>query len=224
MRVVIVCSVLVSLSFPGVLVARQSAAEARPSQWEKLLGTWKQLPGPDEPTMLKVEPDGGRVKISFGCKQDGSCPDVFVANYDGKPYKEAGSTIWTASFRKTDDGKMEEDDYSSGTLASTEIWKVSPEGETLTRTYHSIDLPGSKDTTNVYDRSGGPVSKEDPFAGYWRHNWNKSTTLLSTIAVKGTVLLIANAAGITTQRDCDGRDHRDTVDTTATYSCRFVDE
>ena len=165
---------LLCLSLSGVLPARQSVIEVKTKPWEKLLGTWKQVPGPDGPTTLKVEPEAGGIKMSFGCRQDGSCPEIITVSYDGKPYKEAGNPAWEASFRKTDPQTMQEDGFSSGKPSIKVMWQLSPDGNTLTRTYRYINPAGSKDVAFAYDRSGGPVSKDDPFIGFWKLNWNKS--------------------------------------------------
>ena len=79
--------IFVILLLTGTLWAAQdSANQVTVKPPEKLLGTWKLVPGPEDPSMVKVEPEGGGVKLSFGCKQDGSCPDIIIGNYDGKPY------------------------------------------------------------------------------------------------------------------------------------------
>jgi hypothetical protein len=80
MRQALSLSVLLCLSMSGVLAARQSATGVNTKPWEKLFGTWKQVPGPDEPTTDKIEPEGGGVKISFGCKQDGTCTSHITTN------------------------------------------------------------------------------------------------------------------------------------------------
>jgi hypothetical protein len=212
-------SCLLFLSLPGVLAAQQSATGAKTGQWEKFLGTWKRVPGPDGPGILRVEPEGAGVKFSFTCKEQGSCLDVIVGNYDGKRYTDAGLATWEATFRKTGDRVMQEDDYLSSNLRETVRWQLSSDGKTLTRTYHNINPPGSKDFSYVYERSGGPVAKDDPFIGYWKSDWNKSDALL-TIAAKGAVLTLAGSDGLTVERNCDGEDHPLKTDPTSVYSCR----
>jgi hypothetical protein len=214
---------LLCLSLSGVLAARQSATEVKTKPWEKLLGTWKKVPGPDDPTTLKVEPVGGGIKMSFGCRQDGSCPDIITVSYDGKPYKEAGNPTWEASFRKADTQTMQEDGYSSGKPSTKVMWQLSPDGKTLTRTYRYINPTGSKDVAFAYDRSGGPVSKNDPFIGFWKLNWNKSDVLLTTVALKGDMLTIMEWGGITIERNCDGKDHPEITEVNTVYSCRITD-
>jgi hypothetical protein len=206
----------------GLAVA-QNSPNAAAEPWANLVGTWKQVPGHDGPTTLKVEPEGGGLKFSFGCKQDGSCPDIIIGNYDGKPYKDAGLATWEASFRKTSDQTMQEDGYSSGKLSRTVRWQLSSDGNTLTRTYHDINPPGSKDkdVTYAYDRRGGAISKDDLFIGFWKSDWNKSDVLLTTFAAKSDVLTIMNPSGLTVEKICDGEDHPSKIDATILSSCRF---
>lgn len=213
---------LLCLSMLGVLAARQSATGVNTKPWEKLLGTWKQVPGSDDPTLIKVEPEGSDIKFSFGCEQDGSCSDVIVGNYDGKPHKDAGNPVWEASYRKTDDRTIQEDGYLNGKPSTTVRWQLSSDGNTLTRTDHSITPSGSKDIAYVYDRSGGPVSK-DEFVGFWKRNWDKSDALITTFARKGDVLTITGSNGVTSERDCDGKDHPQVTETNTVYSCSFAD-
>jgi hypothetical protein len=220
-RAVFLSAVLCAL--PAVLVAQQSTTGVKAKPWEKLLGTWKQVPGPDEATTYKIEPEGGGVKISFGCKQDGTCTSNITTNYDGNRSKYSDNPNWETSFRKPGDRIMQQESYSSGKLSITDGWQLSPDGEMLTVTYHSLNPPGSKDILYVYDRSGGPVSKNDPFVGSWKRNWKKSDDLVTTIALKGDVLTIASSDGITTERNCDGKDHPNAADTTSLYNCRFAD-
>ena len=54
------------LTFP---VTAQNGAKTE--QWEKFVGTWKRVPGPDEPAILKVEPEGTGLKLSFNASQTG---------------------------------------------------------------------------------------------------------------------------------------------------------
>lgn len=163
------------------------------------------------------------MKFSFGCKQDGSCSSSVLGNYDGKPYKDAAVAIWEASFRKTGDRTMQEDDYTSGKLSRTVRWQLSPDGSILTRTYHSHyrTPPGAKDISYTYDRSGGAVSNKDPFMGVWKHDWNKSDVLITTYAPKGESFTITTPDRSTVERNCDGEDHPTIIDPILLYSCRF---
>jgi hypothetical protein len=212
---------LLCLSISGVLAARQSATGVNTKPWEKLLGSWKQLPGPDEPTTFKIEPEGSGVKIGFDCKQDGACTSNITTNYDGKRSKYSDSAVWEASFRKTGDRTMQEDGYSSGKPDARDTWQLSPDGNTLTIMSQVISRPESKKSTSVYDRSGGP-SSDDPFIGFWKRNWNKSDVRITTFALKGDVLTLTDSDGVTTERNCDGKDHPEALDTTVMYSCRLT--
>jgi hypothetical protein len=206
-------------------VARDSAGQVTTKPPEKLLGSWKQVPRADDPSGLKVEPESGSIKLSFGCKPDGSCQDIITANYDGKPYKDSGSTTWEASFRKTSDRAMQEDGYSSGKLSSRVAWQLSTDGKTLTRTIHFIDPPSSKVATQVYERDGGPVSKEDAFTGFWKRDSNKSDPVVLKYTSKGNGLTFIDPRGVEHDRNCDGNDHPDSnFGQDALYSCRFPDD
>jgi hypothetical protein len=182
-------------------------------------GSWKQVQGSNDFDLLKVEPESGGVKMSFGCKQDGLCTNVIVGGYDGKPYKDIAA--FTRSFRKTGDRAMQEDDYSSGKLGGTVSWQLSSDGNTLTRTGHRIIPPAPKDVRYVYDRSEGPVSHDDPFVGFWKRNWGNSDVLITTFSSKGDVLMQVNPNGATVERNCDGKDHPTRADPALVYSCRF---
>src|SRR5579864_4407315 len=83
-------------------------------------GSWKQV----DSNLLKVEPEVGRVKISYFCKQDGSCEGSITGNYDGKPYKDTGLSTATRSFRKTGDRTMQENDYLSSKLSRAIGWQL----------------------------------------------------------------------------------------------------
>src|SRR6266566_9706942 len=215
---------LLCLFLPGVLVAQQSTSAGTTRPWGKILGTWKQVPGPHDATSLRVEPEGQKVKISYGCKVDGSsCVGSETAQYDGKPYKDSSVAALSASFQKTGARTLQENVYSSGELVETIAWQLSRDGSTLTRIVRSISPPASQDIKTVFDRNGGPTSNDDAFIGYWKRNWDKSDDLLNNFALKGDVLVLTNNVGITTERDCDGKDHPDSGGTTATYSCRFLD-
>ena len=60
----------------GMASAQQPEGKGSAKPWDMLLGKWKQVPGPDEGDLLRVEAEGPGVKFSFGCRQGGSCPDV----------------------------------------------------------------------------------------------------------------------------------------------------
>jgi hypothetical protein len=213
------------LFLPAVLEGRQSTTATMTKPLENFLGTWKQLPGPDDPTTLKVEPEGGGIKFSFGCKRDGSCPDIIVGNYDGKLRKDAGNAFWEVSFQKTGDRAMQENGYLNEKLVTTVKWQLSSDGNTLTRTVHNINPPGARDDHKyVYDRSGGPASKDDPFIGFWKNDWNKSDALLYTYTAKGDLFTFISPEGVRAERNCDGKDHPNELDTTFLYSCSFPDD
>jgi hypothetical protein len=215
---------LLCLSLPGVVGAQESAARSATKPWEKILGTWRQVPGPHDATSLKVEPEGNKVKISYACNADGSaCAGSETAQYDGKPYQDSSSAVLSASFQKTSPRTLEENVYSSSKLVETISWQLSPDGKTLSRAIHSVSPPVPRDTKTIFDRNGGPTSDGDLFIGYWKKNWEKSDPLDSTFTIKGDVLALTNDVGIMTERNCDGKDHPDIVDPTAMYSCRFID-
>ena len=56
---------LLCLSLPGVVGAQESAARGATKPWEKILGNWRQVPGPHDASSLKVEPclQGGRLSL-----------------------------------------------------------------------------------------------------------------------------------------------------------------
>jgi hypothetical protein len=218
------------LLLTGTLWAAQdSANQVTTKPPEKLLGSWKRVAGPDEPSTLKIEPEGGGVKISFGCKQDGSCQAVYViGNYDGKPYKDKDVGGSSRGFRRTSNRTVQENGYSSGKPSTRVSWQLSPDEKTLTRTIHNIDPAGLKDTTAVYDRIGGPVSKDDAFLGFWKRDWNRGDALIVKYASKGDVFTFTDPRGVVHDRNCDDNDHPDTDSTPmmtgALYSCRFLDD
>jgi hypothetical protein len=213
---------LLCLSVPGVLAAGQSTTGVT-KPWEKLLGTWKEVPGADEPTTFKIEPEGSSVKISFGCKQDAACTSNITTNYDGNRAKYSDNAEFEASFRKTGDRAMQEDGYSSGKLNTRYVWQLSPDGKTLTVTSQLVSPPESKKIASVYERSGGDVSNNDPFIGFWKRNWNKSDARIAAFSSKGGVLTLTDYDGFTTERNCDGKDHPEARDKTVVYSCGFID-
>jgi hypothetical protein len=221
------CTSMILVLIGTFCVVRDSAGQVTTKPPEKFLGSWKQVPRSDDPSGLRVEPESGSIKLSFGCRPDGSCQDIITANYDGKPYKDPGSPTWEASFRKTADGTMQEDRYSSGKLSSTVAWQLSTEGKTLTRTIHFIDPPSSKVATQVYERDGGPVSKDDAFTGFWKRDSNKSDPVVLKFTSKGSGLTFTDPRGVEHERNCDGNDHPDpdsTFEQDALYSCRFTDD
>lgn len=223
MRRTLLSSGLLWLSLSAVLVAGQSATGVKLSRSEKLLGTWKQLP-PDQSFTLKIEGEGGGIKMSYGCKEDGSCLSSIVGKYDGKLSKYPDDARWEASFRKMADGTAQQDTYFHGKLDNTDKWQVSPDRNTLTVRNEVVSHPGSKTMRYVYDRSGGPVSKDDPFVGFWRRNWDKSDASLIKYAAKGDVFTITATDGITDERQCDGKDHPNKFLAGLLYSCGFPDE
>ena len=140
---------------------QETSSQGTPKPFQKLLGSWREIPGPDNPALLKVEPEGDSIKFSFGCKQDGSsCPDVIVANYDAKPSKDAGNEYWVASFRKTGERTMQEDGYLNSKQVQTVKWQLSSDGQSLTRTYHTVNPPGSKDRT--FASASGKTTEMNP--------------------------------------------------------------
>jgi hypothetical protein len=204
--------------------AQGSANQVATKPPEKLLGTWRRVSGPDEPSTLKIEPEGGGIKISFGCKQDGSCQDVIIGNYDGKPYKGSANETSESSFRKTNDRTMVEDTYSSGKPSSKSTFQLSPDHRTLTRIIHNIDPPDLKDFTVVYDRIGGPVSKDDALIGFWKRDWKRGDALIVKYTSKGDVFTFTDPRGVVHVRNCDGNDHPEAAPITGdVYSCRFLD-
>lgn len=80
----------------SVLAARQSATGVRAQPWAKFLGSWKDVPGPDDPSEPRIEPESDSMKFSFNCKKDGSCLDVIIGRYDGKANKDIASLTWEA--------------------------------------------------------------------------------------------------------------------------------
>jgi hypothetical protein len=218
---------LATLLLAGALCGvQETSGQVTPKPWEKLLGSWREIPGPDNPALLKVEPEGDNIKFSFGCKQDGSsCRDVIVANYDGKPYKDASNENWEASFRKTGERTIQEDGYVNTKQMRTVKWQLSSDGHSLTRTYHTVNPPGSKDLTFAYDRSGGPVSKDGPFIGFWNYNWNESDPSIITYAPAGDLFTFTAPNGVASERNCDGKDHpNETLGSGFAYSCQFIGE
>lgn len=79
------------------------------------------------------------------------------------------------------------------------------------------------EVTYVYDRIGGPASKDDPFIGFWKQDWSKSDPLITTISGKGDEFTFLTFDGITGERHCDGKDHPDNFDATMLYRCRLID-
>src|SRR5215467_5031953 len=136
--------------------AQETSSQVTAKPWENLLGSWKELPGPDTPALIKAEPEGDHIKFSLGCKQENSCPDVIVAAYDGKQYKDTGNANWQVSYEKKGERTLQEEGYLKGRLSSTTTWRISSDGNTLTRTSHSVNPQGSKDRIFVHERSGGP--------------------------------------------------------------------
>jgi hypothetical protein len=129
------------------MAAQQTASGAKAKPWAKLLGFWKQVP--DDGGGVKVEPEGANVKFGFGCKQDGSCSDVNLGNYDGKRYKDSANPMWDSSFRKTGNRAMQQDDYTTGNLSQTVKWQLSSDANTLTRTSHSATSPRARDISST---------------------------------------------------------------------------
>ena len=142
--------VLLCPSMPEIFAAHQSTSAGTIGPWEKILGTWKQVFGPNDPTSLKVEPAGSKVKISYDCKIDGtSCMGSEAALYDGKPYKDSNGSTLSASFQKTGPRNLQELVYWEGKLAETIAWQLSPAGSTLTRTIHTVH-PRLPETQRLY--------------------------------------------------------------------------
>jgi hypothetical protein len=215
---------LLCLSLSAASAAGQSATGVKPSRPEKLLGTWKQLP-PEQATTMKIEAEaGGGIKVSYGCKEDSSCASSVAGNYDGKSSKYSDNASWEASFRKLGDGTAQQESYFHGKLDNTDKWQMSLDRNTLTVTNQGVSHPGSKAMRYVYDRSGGPVSKDDPFVGFWKRNWDKSDASVIKYAVKGDVFTITAIDGITDERQCDGEDHPSKFLEGVLYSCGLPDE
>ena len=211
------------LSFSAALVAGQSVTGAKLNRPEKLLGSWKQLP-PDQSITLKIEAEAGGIKMSEGCKEGGSCASSIVGKYDGKLSKYPDDARWETSFRKMGDGTAQQDTYFHGKLDNTDKWQISPDRNTLTVTNQGVGHPESKAIRYVYDRSGGPVSKDDPFIGFWKRNWDKSDASVIKYTAKGDVFTITDPSGITDERQCDGKDHPSGFLAGILYSCGLPDE
>jgi hypothetical protein len=214
---------LLCLSLSAAPAARQSATEVKPNLPEKLLGSWKQLP-PDQSVTLKIEAEAGGIKVSYGCKEDGSCANSVAGKYDGKLSKYPDDASWEASFRKLGDETVQEDTYFHGKLDNTDKCQVSTDRNTLTVTNQVVSHPGSKIMRYVYDRSGGPASKDDPFIGFWKRNWDKSDASVVKFTAKGDVFTITDPSGITDERQCDGKDHPSRFIGGVLYSCGLPDE
>lgn len=214
---------LFCLCFSVVVAAQQSPNEGK-TPWRNLVGTWKLVPRPDDATVLKVEPEGEKIKFSFSCKEDGSCSDTNIGNYDGKRYQDSANVIWTSSFRKTAVGGIQQDDYVDDNLSQTVNWQVSADGRSLTRTSQSATPSNTKAVTVKYVRSGGPESKDDPFVGFWKRDWNKSDVIVIRYADKGDVFTFSGPSGNTDERRCDGKDHPNGNIPGTVYSCSFPDE
>jgi hypothetical protein len=218
------------LSLMGALAVAQTspnggAAEPR----DKILGTWKLVSGSDDSEITKIESESnGDVKISFGCKQDGSCPRNITVNYDGKLYKYSNysdAAKYEASFRKTGDRTIQQDWYLNGKQGSSYTWQLSPDGNTLRITSQTVSPPGSKKITSVHDRSGGPTSNDNSFVGFWKRDRNRDDAVFITYATKGAVFTFTDAWGVAHDRNCDGKDHLDNASPTGSlYSCRFPDD
>lgn len=102
-------------------------------------------------------------------------------------------------------------------------WQLSPDEKTLTRTDHSIPT-STKDISSTYERSGGPESGEDAFAGFWKRDWQKSDAIIISYSSKGDVFTFTSALGNVDERHCDGKDHPNTIVAGTLYSCDFPDE
>ena len=112
-----------------------------------------------------------------------------------------------------------------GTPTKPVKWQLSSDGHSLTRTYHTVNPPGSKDRTFAYDRSGGPVSKDGPFIGFWKYNWNESDPSIITYAPKGDLFTFTAPNGVASERNCDGKDHpNENLGSGFAYSCQFTGE
>jgi hypothetical protein len=222
MRLTLFCSGLLGLSLSAALVAGQSVTRAKPNRPEKLLGSWKQLP-PDQSITLKIEAEADGIKMSEGCKEGGSCASSIAGKYDGKLSEYPDDARWEASFRKMGDGTAQQDTYFHGKLDNTDKWQVSPDRNTLTVTNQVVSRPGSKSMRYVYDRSGGPASKGDPFIGFWKRNWDKSDASVIKYTAKGDVFSITTTDGTTDERQCDGKDHPNKFLAGILYSCGFPD-
>jgi hypothetical protein len=218
------------LSLLGALAVAQTspnggAAEPR----DKILGTWKSVSGSDDSEIIKIESEtNGGVKISFGCKQDGSCPRNIIANYDGKLYKYSNysdAAKYEASFQKTGDRTIQQDWYLNGKQGATYTWQLSPDGNTLRVTSQMVSPPGSKKITSVHERSGGPTSNDISFVGFWKRDRIKDDAVFITYATKGALFTFTDAWGVAHDRNCDGKDHLESASLAGSlYSCRFPDD
>ena len=133
------------LSLSGALALAQNSPNPAAEPLAKFLGSWKQLPGPEEPTTFnKTELEGSDIKFSFGCKQDSSCRSTITRNYDGKLYAYSDNANAQASFRKTGDRILQENMYFNGKQTSTEELRLSPDGNNLTDTSQAVTSAKSK--------------------------------------------------------------------------------
>src|SRR5438445_12690060 len=105
----------VILLLTGTLWAAQdSVKQVTAKPWEKILGAWRRVPGPDDPTMLKIEPEGGGIKMSFGCMEAGSCRDIMIVRLDGKVCNALGRPRWDASVSTKGNQSVQEGGDSRG--------------------------------------------------------------------------------------------------------------
>jgi len=209
----------------GTLALAQNSPNGVAAEpWAKLLGTWKQLPGLDEPDNLKMELEGSNITVSFGCKQDSSCRSTITGNYDGKLHKYSDNASFEASFRKIGDRTLQQDIYFNGKQTVMDEWQLSPDGNTLTATNQVVTSGQSRKVNYVYDRSGGPVSKDNLFIGFWKHDWNKSDAVVLTYTGKADGFVVTDQNGVAHVRNCDGDDHADNERAEIHYTCRFTDE
>ena len=118
-------------------VAQDSAGQVTSKPPEKLLGSWKQVPEPDDPSALRVEPEGSTVKPSFGCKPDGSCLD---RNCDGNDHPDStfgADAVYSCRF--PDDRTYEVTSKRNGKVFSIITRRVSEDGKKMLATRRNAD-------------------------------------------------------------------------------------
>lgn len=131
----------------SVLAARQSETGVKARPWAKFLGSWRDVPGPDDPSELWIEPESDSMKFSFNCKKNGSCSDVIIGRYDGKPNKDNGNEHPDSAFgasasyicRFPDDRTYEQTSKRNGRAVSTTNRKISEDGQKMVGTSRNAE-------------------------------------------------------------------------------------
>ena len=77
--------------------------------------------------MLKIQHEGGGIKMSFGCQQDGSCQGMYIVGNYETASKRNGKVVSAITHRVSDDGKKM-------------VWTVrNAEGNTFEYTYERVE-------------------------------------------------------------------------------------